>query len=415
MRRPLAYSLWVAAIATLVAGVWIGLSGGWVEADGSAFVVVFIVLAYGTVGLMLVRKVPTNTIGWVFLTGALLLGFWIVGISYFDGALRNDWPGVEYAFIFQQTIYFPAILSLVALPLLLFPDGRAPSPRWRWVWLPILTLASMAVISNLSVPEQRDATQDIRGVSSEYLIEVDGEQVVRIENPFGGSETIKQAIDSDPGGLIYVAVVGGSLLGPVASMVYRFRRSTGVERLQIKWLAYSAAIAAGGLSIRYIAEGVISSPPPVVLTVVTVPALLGILGIPITAGMAIVRYRLYDIDRLISRTLVYGLVIALLVGVYVLGVFVLGTMLPGEDGVTVALSTLAVAALFNPLRRRAQAAIDRRFYREHYDAQAVVDEFSDRLRDEVDMASLEDELLEVVDTTVQPVSAVLWIRDTDGD
>lgn len=188
-----------------------------------------------------------------------------------------------------------------------------------------------------------------------------------------------------------------------------------MERLQVKWLAYSAAIAAVGLSIIYIAEEVGSGPPPVVLTVVTVPALLGVLGIPITTGVAIVRYRLYDIDRLISRTLTYGLVIALLAGVYVLGVFVLGTMLPGEDGVSVALSTLAVAALFNPLRRRVHNAIDRRFNREHYDAQAVVDELSDSLRDEVDMASLEDELLEVVDTTVQPVSAALWIRDTDED
>lgn len=412
MSRPLAYSLWVAAIAALAAGVWIGLTGGWVENDSSAFVVPFIVVAYGTVGLMLVRKVPNNTIGWVFLIGALLLGLWIAAISYYDGALRNDWPGVGYVYMFHQAIYFPAILSLVALPLLLFPDGRAPSPRWRWVWLPILTFSILGIVFNFFATEHVFDV-DTPGVSSEYLIEVDNEPMVRIENPLGGSETITRAFESDPAFLLFVTMIAASLLGPVASMVYRFRRSTGVERLQIKWLAYSATIAAVGLSIVYIGGAFLSGPqPPVVLTV---PALLGVLGIPITAGLAIVRYRLYDIDRLISRTLTYGLVIALLAGVYVLGVFVLGTMLPGEDGVTVALSTLAVAALFNPLRRRVHNAIDRRFHREHYDAQAVVDEFSDRLRNEIDMGSLEDELLEVVDTTVQPVSAALWIRDTDED
>lgn len=414
MRRSLAYSLWVVAIAALVAGIWIGLTAGWVERDsGTAFITPFIVLAYGTVGLMLVRKVPRNTIGWVFLTGALLLGLWIVATSYYDGALRNDWPGIGYVDMFQQAIYFPAILSLVALPLLLFPDGRAPSPRWRWVWLPILTLSSMVIVNASLVTDHVYEEEDTRGVSSEYLIEVDDELMVRIENPLGGFETITRAIDSTPGDLLFVTMIGGSFLGPVASMVYRFRRSTGVERLQIKWLAYSATIAAVGLSILYIGGLFVSGPqPPVVLTV---PALLAVLGIPITAGLAIVRYRLYDIDRLISRTLAYGLVIALLAGVYALGVFVLGTLLPGEDGVTVALSTLAVAGLFNPLRRRIHNAVGRRFFREQYDARAVVDQFSDRLRDEVDMGSLEDKLLEVVDTTVHPVSAALWIRDTDED
>lgn len=413
IRRTLAYSTWILAVAVSIAAVGIAVAG-WIDSDGLllAILVPCIPLAYGTVGLMLVRKAPHNTMGWVFLIGALLIGLWALGISYFDAALRSDWPGAGYANLFTQAIYMPAILSLVVVPLLLFPNGRAPSPGWRWVWFPILVISVMSLVQASLSTEYRDDEAVTDGVQPRYLLDEDGEDLIRVENPLGGSEGFTEAMESDASRGAFAVMLALAFAGSVSSMAYRFRRSRGVERLQIKWLGYSASVAGLGLGILYIVEQIWSVRPP---TLAILVALLGVFGIPITTGLAIVRYRLYDIDRLISRTITYGFLIATLGAIYVGGVTVLGIVVPGESGLAISLATLTVATLFNPLRRRIHRAIDRRFFRARYDARAVVDEFSDRLQDNADLESLEDEVMEVVDTTLQPVSAALWVRNLEEE
>jgi hypothetical protein len=199
-----------------------------------------------------------------------------------------------------------------------------------------------------------------------------------------------------------------TVLAAAGSLLARFRRAQGRQRQQLKWLAYGGAFLAAAL----LADLVGLDPPglwDIVLETLSFGALY--LGV----GMAVLRHRLYDIDRLINRTLVYGLVTALLAGTYAAGVFVLGGLLDPADGqseLAVAASTLAVAALFGPARRRVQAAVDRRFNRARYDAARTVERFSGRLRDQVDLDTLSAELLTVVDQTVQPASVSLWLRPT---
>jgi hypothetical protein len=212
--------------------------------------------------------------------------------------------------------------------------------------------------------------------------------------------------EEEPGGLpglVLAASVSAAILSFLAALVslaLRWRRAWGNEREQLKWVAFAAGLA-------LVAN--------IVLQIVQLPGLglVGVVLVPVGAAVAILRYRLYDIDRIISRTLAYGLLTALLGLVYVAGVFALGRLLnPGGEpsAFAVAASTLAVAALFQPARRRLQAAVDRRFNRARYDAARTVEAFSTRLRDEIDLDTLTAELLAVADQTMQPIQVSLWLR-----
>ena len=198
-------------------------------------------------------------------------------------------------------------------------------------------------------------------------------------------------------------ILGVVVIGAVASVVVRFRRSRGIERQQMKWFVYAVAPVLV-MPIEDYLPGIISS--------VALGAVL--IGLPAAIGVAVLRYRLYDIDVLINRTLVYGSLTALLVTVYVGSIVVLQAVfrsLTGQDSqLTIVASTLAIAALFNPLHRRIQAFVDRRFYRRKYDAEKTVAAFSARLRDETDLAELNEELLAVVMETMQPAHVSLWLR-----
>jgi cytochrome bd-type quinol oxidase subunit 2 len=197
------------------------------------------------------------------------------------------------------------------------------------------------------------------------------------------------------------------MLAAVAAVLVRLRRARGVERQQLKWFAYAASLLGVAVVVAVVLPSAASS------LVDTVTIMLALAALPVAVGIALLRYRLYEIDRLINRTLVYGLLTALLIGVYAGLVFLLGDLLNPADGsseLAVAASTLAVAALFQPARRRVQAVVDRRFNRRRYDAARTVEAFSARLRDQVDLDTLSAELLGVVDDTVQPTQASLWLR-----
>ena len=222
------------------------------------------------------------------------------------------------------------------------------------------------------------------------------------------SEFDLAAFEITSGGLVLNIVFQLAVVAGFSAIVVRIRRSTGVERQQLKWLGFAAGIV--------IAMGVISE---VVLQLMNLPDLRRLTGqilsvvillVPASIGIAILKYRLYEIDRVINRTVVYGAVVVVLVSVYGAGVFVLRELLPLEGDLAVAASTLAVAALFNPLRTRVQRVVDRRFYRSRYDAQRIVEEFSHRLAGEVDLAALSEDWLATVDQAVKPRTAQVWLR-----
>jgi hypothetical protein len=274
--------------------------------------------------------------------------------------------------------------ALLAALLLLFPSGRPPSPRWRWV----LWLAATGVV--------------LAAVGALGLWPLRGSALLQLYTP-------------DPVGVLGVLYRLGAwttevaILAAVASLVVRFRRARGAERQQLKWLFYWVAVLVVGFPITGVVLDKVSSE----LAADLIFALL-IVPIPLAVGMAIVRHRLYDIDRLINRTLVYGLLTALLATVYAGMVLVLGQLFGGlgaePPSWAVATATLAVAALFQPARRRIQQAVDRRFNRHKYDAAKTIERFSGRLRDELDLHTLSGELLAVIDQTMQPTSASLWLR-----
>jgi hypothetical protein len=258
--------------------------------------------------------------------------------------------------------------------LLVFPDGRLPSPRWRWAaWLAGAGVAVMTL-----------------GMAASTL--GDPVRIALSEEEPGGL----------PGLVLDVSVIAAavSFLAALVSLAQRWRRARGNEREQLKWVAFAAGLA-------LVAN--------IVLQIFQLPGLglVGVVLVPVGAAVAILRYRLYDIDRIISRTLGYGLLTALLGLVYVAGVFVFGRLLnPGgkPSELAVAASTLAVAALFQPARRRVQAAVDRRFNRARYDAARTVAAFSARLRDQIDLDTLSTELLAVVDQTMEPTQVSFWLR-----
>jgi hypothetical protein len=291
----------------------------------------------------------------------------------------------------------PAIFSAFAALLLLFPTGRLLSPRWRPVaWMMVGWIVGVAV-GNFAYPPD-----SYLGV----------EAPVRLNQAAGQIMTMI-------GGLAWLLVTL-AVPAAAASLVVRFRRSRGQERQQLKWLAYAAALLGVGVLgvtlVGFIDQlgGVrpqFTGPVGIVLGGV---AILGVTGLPVTAGMAILKYRLYEIDRLINRTLVYGLVTAVLAAVYAGLVLSIGQLSGGigtePPSGAVAGATLAVAALFQPARRRIQQVVDRRFNRAKYNAAQTIQAFSTRLREQVDLDTLSSELLAVVDQTMEPTQVSFWLR-----
>ena len=282
--------------------------------------------------------------------------------------------------------FAPGAGLLATLTLLLFPTGHPPSSRWRWVvWVVGLAITLMVVPMAVATwPSRASLPDEGEAVSAAFLLQGIG-----------------------------LLLVGVAMVASLVSLVVRFRRAGGTERQQIKWLAY-----AGTLTVLVFSGEVLAGGPQRLAGLGVVVGLLLLIvivpSIPIAVGIAILRYRLYDIDLVINRTLVYGALTVLLGAVYVAGVVGLPRLLPlAEDNdLVVAGSTLAVAALFSPLRRRVQAFVDRRFYRLRYDAQRTLEAFSARLREEVDLDTLSAELVGVVRHTLQPASVRVWLADS---
>jgi len=349
--------------------------GSTVDVTSPMFSLVFV-----ATGALIALRQPRHPVGWCFLLlglfGDLFLGFANYALY---GTLTNPGALPAVGFVVWITHWFWAIPSGVfPMMMLLFPDGRPPTVRWWPVaWLGVgatLLFAGTDALAPYLAPGNPESSY--------------------------GAPVI-------PEPLMWASLVSAvtwaiTLVAAVASLVVRFRRSRGAERQQLKWFAGAAAVV---VSFQLVGLAV----PPVISVLTNLSFAL----LPLSAAVAILRYRLYDIDVVIERTLVYGVVTATLGATYVATVVVLqGLLRPLTEGseIAVALSTLLVVALFHPIRRRAQDAIDRRFYRARYDAARTVDAFVVRLRDDVELDSVRADLLEVVNSTIHPAHASVWLR-----
>jgi hypothetical protein len=389
-RTMLAWSLWLATfgccaaglVATLLVTRPLTLA---VLVEGAAYALAF-PFAYGTIGLVLTLRRPANPIGWLYAATGMVGGLTIPLDPWVDLLIRDRRPlplAAQVAAVAGEFLWAPMVALAITLPFLLLPDGRLRSPRWRLVVATAVTGAAMVVGFGAVLP----------GRLSEQT---------PIANPFGlagvagAATTVLFAV----GLALHVA----SLLAALISLVLRFRTSRGVERQRLRWVAAGAAAAVAGLLLStLIALRVVPGAADVLVTAALV-------CLPVAIAVAVLRYRLWDLDRLVSRTVTYALVTTLLVAPYLL-ILPAVTRLAGDAGsLAVAATTLAAVALFAPLRRRIQDLVDRRFNRRRYDATRTVEVFAARLREQVDLDALAAELLAVVDQTVQPTRASLWLR-----
>jgi MFS family permease len=343
-------------------------------------------LAFATVGTVIAARRPEHPVGWLFLGAGLVSAGALVTGEYAAAFLAASGPSVGVAVAAWASYQFQvAIVGLLVGMLLVFPTGRPPSRRW---WVLAWAIAAGVVLAWVGQGLAPARYQDFPGV----------------DNPFGiaGLATMLKWV---AGAGVVLSIVG--FLGALASLFVRFARARGLERQQLKWFVYAAGLGFAVLFLPNLIPG--ASGVAGTLTWTLAPASLSA-----AAALAILRYRLYDIDRLINRTVVYGLLTALLAGVYAGLVLLLGELF-GDLGAqppswAVAGSTLAVAALFQPARHHIQQAVDRRFNRRRYDAAKTIEAYSVRLRDEVDLDTLSAELLAVVDQTMQPTGISLWLR-----
>jgi hypothetical protein len=349
--------------------------------------------AWPTIGAVIVARQPRNRIGWLCCAVGLLVGPAFFGQDYGWYALiheRGSLPGgLAMGWLGNWPWFIALVLILVFLPLL-FPNGQLGSRRWRPVvraavaWLVLIWVGAALSPGPL-----------------------EGTGIETVPNPLGiqEAEAAFKLLET-----ITAPGVGLLMILSVVSMVARFRRARGAERQQLKWFTYAAVLSVLVFLIFTLTGLDNRTPGPLGYVV----AALWLMAIPVAIGVALLRYRLFDIDRLINRTLVYGLVTALLAGIYAGAVLVLGQLFGGigtePPTWAVAGATLAAAALFQPARRRIQAVVDRRFNRRKYNAAKTIQAFSTRLRDQIDLDTLSAELLAVVDQTVQPTRASLWLR-----
>jgi hypothetical protein len=351
-----------------------------------------IVLTYVTLGSLIAARNPENAIGWIYIAGFFILSLNQALIWYATSGLQIDpgsLPAADVVAAFTGVLDYIGYELFIIIPFFIFPDGHLLSRRWK----PILWFAVFAVV--------------LQGMAIFRLGPL--ENYPGWDNPLG--------IDQLAGYFKYSATINNLLIaalfiiGPF-SLFLRYRRASAIERQQIKWFAYSGIIGSMGMILLLVfSEGI----PPWLEFVIVIPFLI---SMPIAIAIAIFRYRLWDIDIIIRRTLQYTLLTGLLALIYFGSVVLLenlvGSLTGRQSPLVIVISTLVIAALFNPLRTRIQDFIDRRFYRQKYDAEQALAKFAFAARDEMDVDRLTASLLNVVEETIQPESTSLWIL-TDND
>lgn len=397
MRRPwttwLAWGLWVLMLVLAAAGwvvrtAWHAVPDDLSTSGTIAFTAAMIV--FGTVGVLVVMHVPANPLGWMFLAIALLVEglIGLTGQYAYQGLVQetDSLPGALFAAWVYSWLWFPAVALILLVPIL-YPTGRAPGRRWRVVLNGLIGMVTVITIVIMFYPGTLgDGTPPLP------------------DNPVGIG-----ALESVPGGDALIGIAFVLLVVSAAlAMIVRFRRSRGDERQQMKWMTFAAVFLAAGLIV-----------PDVVGVKDTgdVFFAISVSTLPIALGIAMLKYRLYEIDRLINRTLVYAVLTAVLGAAYVglvLGGQALFSTFAGGSNLAIAASTLVVAALFLPVRSRVQHFVDRRFYRRRYDAERTLEGFGARLREQIELETLRGELRGAVEETMQPTHVAVWLRTEAG-
>jgi hypothetical protein len=387
----LAWALWALAMLGIAAALWLDHlldqagRADLAQLNASDLSWLLALVSAPTVGAVLATRRPRHPVGWLLLGlgGSIaFLGFADSYVLYGQLARSEALPAARWLAIYSPAVTLAGV-ACVSFVLLFTPTGSLPSPRWRW-WArvaaaaPVVYLVAITLKSEAVDPAYRSVTNPL------------GLQALQL--PI----TITHIVAS---GIIVVAVVVGAF-----SLVVRFRRARGTERQQLRWVALAAVLAS--LAILVALAGM------ALRNTALLPWAFGIsfAVLPPAIGAAILRYGLYDLDRILSRTLAYGLLTVLLGGGYAAVVLGLGRLLGRDSSLVVAGATLAVAVVFQPARRRIQRAVDQRFNRRRYDAARTIAAFSARLREEVDLATLTGDLLAVVEQTMQPTTVSLWLR-----
>ena len=360
--------------------VVIALEGG----AGEGIELALSAAVFTLVGVLILYRTEGNRIGWVM--AAIGLSLFVSGVA----ALADEESAIGLAVGGAVWLSWFVLLGLLVY---WFPTGRPVTPRWRFLgWLAVpmgLITASYVVAETLCVEPGPG-----------------GDCEVWVDNPIGiaGVPNPEYGDLSTAGYMVLIVFIVLS----ATSLVVRFIRARGVERLQLKWFAFAVV----GLVLATLAQEILADLTPIPSLAWDVLWGMAVLALPVAIGLSVLRYRLYEIDRIVSRTVTYLLVVGLLAAVFFGTVTLITSFLPSDSDLAVAASTLAVAALFNPVRRRVQIWIDRRFNRARYDAQRVMDSFAESLRDRVDPVDVSDGWREVVAKTMQPATLAVWVRET---
>lgn len=387
----------VAFTFALAVLLWTDFASSTDSAPGESFSLLIAFLSFSAVGTAVAVRRPDHPIGWLFLAaGAYPMMQEALARL---GELRME-EGSTTLFVIAHTAFsWPLFLGTLAVFVpLLFPTGHLPSPRWRWLaWTAGTAMGAMTIGGVI----QRDicVTYDVTGNCAEA-----------VRNPWGVSWL--PSVEEGAFGAVMLGVLTICMVGALVSVVVRYRRARGAERVQLRWVVFAMGLfIVYMLVVGILLEEVLDLDAEIqsLVRFGIDPFGLFVALIPISVGLAILRYRLYDIDRLISRTVGYALVTAVLLAGFAGAVFVFRALLPGQSDLAVVVSTLGVAALFNPLRQRIQGAVDHRFNRSRFDAERVVDAFGRRLRSEAGIDELGGELISVAATTMQPTTASLWL------
>lgn len=394
--RLLASGIGLSALFLLALTVWLSvLNGGPEGGVGETFALAFAFYAYMAVGLLMLARLPRNPLGWVLTAVGVLTSLGILSAEYARyglSTLEQPPPGAVFAAWVTQWWWFPNLGLVVVFVPLLFPTGAPPSPRWRWLaWLSGTSLLLIAVAAALAPDLAADS--------------------YRVPNPVG-VQIVGDVEEGGIGSVLFVLMLACVVLS-FSSLVVRFRRSRGVERQQLKWFVWAVVLTIAVPTLQDVGptQDLIASNVVFAFVVLLQPAAL---------GLAVTRYRLYEVDRLISRSLSYALLTALLLAVYLSAVTVLTavttavTPAAGESPLAVAAATLLAAAAFGPARRRIQSVVDRRFNRSRYDAARMVEAYRGRLRDELDLPSITAGLQGTVHSAVQPSRTLIWLRGADA-
>jgi hypothetical protein len=395
----LAWASWALCVLVTLAGLVLLVVNGSIEhanSSGSPYVdavVGFAFLAYPTIGAAIAAREPRNAIGWLFIGAGLGNAVEDAGLGYATWTLERDpgvLPGGEVAALVADAVWLPSVAAATLLLFILFPTGRPLSRVWGWVVAAFAVDMAAFVVATLVNPGP--------------LYFFPGRA-----NPWG-----VPALDPIPQVVLDLAspAIFASLVLGLVALTLRFRRARGRERMQLKWLFYAAAVWTALTPVLIVLSERELTVGGVLVSDVCYAAL--VVAVPIAVGAAILRHRLYDIDVVVNRTLVYLTLTLALVATYlgaVLAFRLLFDPLTRESDLAVAASTLAVAALFRPLRSRIQSGVDRRFYRARYDASVTLSAFTGRMRDELDLEAVDLALRGVVRQTVAPAHVTLWLRE----